>query len=107
MSIRFMFLRDSKGQPVGCIALDIGDFGTGTYGLSVLNPKDKFNRKLAREIAMGRWTSPVGSRVFPITCQPISMHAISITVMETIMADKTAPNRARKAAKLWLQTNSR
>jgi hypothetical protein len=104
--IRFMFLRNANKQPVGCIAVDVS-IGLLTYGVSVLNPLDKFDRVLARSIAVGRWGSSTASRSVRIdtSVQP-NMHQISATVMRDIADDHDAPSRARKAARLWLNNNA-
>lgn len=98
--IRYFYLRDEKNFPIGCIAMDL-DFGTISYGLSVLNPVDKFNRRLAKTIATGRMkfnekpTMHFGGKV--------SMHMVTKSVMESISRDATSPARARKAARNWLR----
>jgi hypothetical protein len=44
------FLRNSKREPIGCVvAID-----KNSIGISLLNPKDEFDRKLAKKIAIGR-----------------------------------------------------
>lgn len=61
--IRFMFIRNSKGHPVGCMAYrvnpGISDFdralrGTIEFEVSTHNPLDPFDRALGRSIAEGR-----------------------------------------------------
>ena len=44
------FLRNSKREPIGCIVAIDKD----SIGVSLLNPKDEFDRKLAKKIAVGR-----------------------------------------------------
>lgn len=44
------YLRDKNRRPIGCVvALD-----QDSIGVSLLNPKDKFNREVARNLAAGR-----------------------------------------------------
>ena len=50
---RFTFIRDDRGQPVGCIAYRVNG-GKFEYEVSTHNPKDEFDRKLARKVAEGR-----------------------------------------------------
>src|ERR1700681_2155593 len=100
---RIMFLRDRKGQPVGCISIvlepnDSGDW-LAIYQVSVRNPTDRFNRSVARQLALGRMVEapytvkvPHNPKMFEVT------HAI----MNDIAKDTGATNRARQAAKLWL-----
>lgn len=44
------YIRAEDRQPIGCIvAID-----KNSIGISLLNPKDEFDRKLAKKIAIGR-----------------------------------------------------
>jgi len=108
MEHRIQFLRDSKGQAIGCLAIKAesnvgrnGGYTTITYQMSVLNPLDKFDRKMARQLALGRLVeSPIS-----LTMRDSTPHRKAITqlVMENIKNDPLAPTRARKAANLWLR----
>lgn len=59
---RFIYVRDNKGFPIGCIAYRVSSRSTLpssiktyiSYGYSLWNPKDKFNKKAARQCAEGR-----------------------------------------------------
>lgn len=107
-----MFLRSASGLPVGCIAIDVNELTeTVSYQLSVLNPTDKFNREVARVMALGRLVEkPIdvaSSRVASagvFTNDKVSMHKVSQAVMLDIFNSK-APARATKAAQLWLKNN--
>ena len=103
MENRIMFLRDPNYQPVGCLAIRINPRTKFVeYQLSVLNPVDAFDRALARQLASGRLTeSPITLRV---PANP-SMFDISVAVMRDLSNTKSAPSRARKAAKRWLLLN--
>jgi hypothetical protein len=100
---RIMYLRDSKNQPVGCIAISISkDRRSVQYQLSVLNPADRFERSLARHITLGRLVEK------PIRLQlskDASNHVVSELVMTDISELTDTPSRARKAAKLWIDLN--
>lgn len=99
-----MFLRNNKEMPIGCLAINI-DFGLITYAWSVLNPKDKFDRKLARDIAQGRLEKALVLELKEAQVRGISnmsMHEISQMVMLHLSYNTSAPTRARKAAALWL-----
>jgi|GEM_PF-2732673 len=101
---RVMYLRDERYNPVGCVAISLTkNRQTVRYQLSVLNPVDKFERSLARHIALGRLVE-----------KPIRLHGfdgnqdnneITYAVMQSILESKTVPTRAKKAAKLWLAYN--
>jgi len=97
-----MFLRDVKGQPVGCLAIGLDrKKHHAVYQLSVLNPADRFNRKMARHLALGRlMETPVS---IPLQRgKDLTKHHISNVVMSHLAKSK-APTRAVKAAKQWLR----
>ena len=105
---RVMFLRDQRGQPVGCIAIKASipneiawRLPEVSYQISVLNPTDRFNRAVARQLALGRL---IEQPIHVDVCQDPSMHDITRAVMSDIVSDKLAPGRARKAANLWIKT---
>lgn len=109
MSTRFMYVRDNKWQPIGCVAIT-ADHGKqrAEYALSMLNPIDtkdasgkkvRFDSKQARLLSMERLiNSPVTVRL----PKDINQHSISMAVMQDIAKSK-APSRARKFAALWVE----
>lgn len=103
MTNRFMYLRDDKLNPCGCLVIDVDRKGhTLSYQMSVLNPADrfKFERKLAREIALKRLdTKPI---TLSLNSSEVTRHDISRLVMKDILNTKKVPTRARKAAQRWL-----
>ena len=53
--VRYFYLRDVAGSPVGCIAaMYFAKAKCAKYGVSTRNPQDRFDRKVARELAAGR-----------------------------------------------------
>lgn len=98
---RVMYLRSVEGHPVGCLAISIDRKGQVLqYGFSVLNPADKFDRKVARQLALGRLLeSPVS--IAPIKADA-NMHEITRSVMKSLIVNRKTPARAVRAAKLWL-----
>jgi len=104
--IRVMYLRDVKGQPVGCVACQVKRDGhdyVGSYQLSVLNPADKFNRGVARQLAKGRLLeNPIR---FNLPIAP-STHEVTEAMMRSIASDKDLPTRAQKAATRWLDSSN-
>lgn len=52
--LRYMYIRDDKHFPVGCVAYKICDDGLVQYGISTHNPHDKFDRRIARLYAAAR-----------------------------------------------------
>lgn len=104
MSRRIMYLRSDNGHPVGCLAIQVNssDRSQVSYQLSVLNPKDQFNRSVARQLAIGRlMEEPIKISIR----HNATMHDISEAVMEDILKYKDAPSRAIKAARLWVRQN--
>jgi hypothetical protein len=98
---RIMFLRSLSYAPCGCVAISVDTRNRKlSYQFSVLNPVDKFDRKMARHLALGRLVeAPV---TFPYARgETLTMHDISKRVLEHLAASK-APTRAVRAANLWL-----
>lgn len=110
MEYRFQYLRDEKGQPVGCLAIKLVETSKTDEGtiiqfqLSVLNPADRFNRDLARNIALGRLKTSAHTAMM---IGEVSKNRITRTVMYAVSVDKSLPARAVKAAKLWLENLDR
>lgn len=121
MKTRIMYLRknyngdgvpySSNTNPVGCIAIDLSEPTEGEnptrqirYQVSVLNPSDKFDRKVARQLAKGRLVeSPL---VIPRVKSDIDMTGVTEQVMLDIAWREELPSRARKAAARWFGWNS-
>lgn len=101
---RVMFLRDANRQPVGCLAIGLTrSQRTAKYQVSVLNPIDKFDRGLARQIALGRLVeSPFTVLLSGAT---VDIHSISKEVMTHLSQNGDVPARANKAARRWLANN--
>ena len=112
MEHRIQFLRDSKGQPVGCVAIKIktavgrtAGVTLVTYQMSVLNPLDKFDRRMARQLALGRLVeAPLTTTIDHVSP---TRREISQAVMQDLREDAFAPTRARKAASLWLRQDKK
>lgn len=104
MENRIMFLRTKSGSPEGCLAITINQSTKLVeYQYSVINAsKDVFDRKTARELAVGRlFENPITVRLR----DSFTMYNISAAVMKNLSRRKAAPSRAVKAAKLWLKQN--
>lgn len=99
---RIMYLRLANDRPVGCVAISVDKRNHRIhYQVSALNPADRFDRKVARQLALGRLVeSPL-----PVPLprgEEVSMHLITEVVMRHL-SKSNAPGRAIKAAKLWLR----
>lgn len=101
-NLRIMYLRDSSGRPLGCLAIRlIRSRGVAEYQYSVQNPVDDYERVLGRQLAIGRMVeSPFTAKI----SKNASMHEVSHAVMSDLIACKGTPTRAVKAAQNWLQT---
>jgi len=107
MDHRITYLRDPKGNPVGCVAIRLSESRRlAIYQLSVLNPADRFNRSVARQLALGRMVeAPLTARLPYDANGNVSKHTITEAVFRNIQDDHRAPARARKAARSWLRAN--
>lgn len=110
MKTRIMFLRDSygdnKSNPCGCLAISLVPSRALTnnihYQVSILNPVDKFNRAVARQLARGRLQElPL---VITGVDQGASMNDITELVMSAVATNEKLPKRARRAAISWLES---
>jgi hypothetical protein len=99
--VRIMFLRDKNGHPVGCIAIEKSSLISINYQVSVNNPVDKFDRKLARQLAIGRlYENPI---TIMVTKEDLAnTRSITHVVMDNMSLTDRVPERARRAAKRWL-----
>lgn len=115
MSQRIMFLRQDYGfgntNPVGCVAIELTEPTPNAkptrdirYQVSVLNPSDKFDRAVARQLAKGRLLE----KPFLVSSVPadVNIHEISEIVMTAIAFNVDVPLRARKAGARWLGYDS-
>lgn len=102
---RIQYLRDRSNRPVGCVAIKLGtpDLSGGvsaSYQVSVANPLDNFDKKLARQLTIGRLIE--SPRTVHLPSMP-NMHEVTKAVMRSIKRDHDAPTRARVAAHRWLR----
>ena len=92
------YIRNANGVPVGCVAFrDV--YGKDTlihveYGFSVHNPSDTWNRKLARQIAIGRMVES------PFRIKGDPTWNISRTIQEVVMdiSRQNVPKRIKREA---------
>lgn len=92
------------GNPVGAVAIRVKEGRRmAEYQVSVLNPLDRFDRAMARQLALGRLAEAPFTVPLP---KNATMDDITRAVMMDIMSDPGAVSRARKAAKLWLHWNT-
>lgn len=71
------FLRDANRVPFGMIVAIRDDDGYIRYGVSLLNPKDHWNRDLGRKIAIGRAYTDVMLPEIPQKKEKMVLHALN------------------------------
>jgi hypothetical protein len=92
--IRIKYVRDSRKNPVGCVAYTVSD-GQLRVGLASCNPKDPFKKEISRSLAIGRlMTSP------ETTTAPTerSLQALTLSVLEMAQASGNASSRVSRMA---------
>lgn len=114
-----MYLRDEHRNPIGCVAIWLHRKKEYLeYQVSVVNPVDRvdplsgksvpFNKNMARDLALGRLVS---QGLLVRMDGNATMNEITHIVMGDIAKQPVPlfpgeiPNRAIRAAKLWLKTN--
>lgn len=107
---RIMFVRDGyrvennkilAGNPVGCVAMRVvqdGKQASVEFQISTVNPLDRFDRAVSRELAIGRM---IDKPYFIDLPTATSAHDISAAVMRAIAEHSGFPTKMRKGAKLW------
>jgi hypothetical protein len=116
-NIRYIYIRDSKWEPQGCIALRVSRSKNRVeYGLSVRNPLDakdghgrsvKFNRRLAQQMATKRlldidFSNGSNGRAYIPT--DATQNDVSFAVLCDIIASGCAPTRAVRFAKARIKS---
>lgn len=99
---KIMFLRASNNHPVGCLAMRQMHNGV-QYQLSTLNPSDNFDRRVARQLAIGRAVE-MPNFISYNKNDIQSFNDVVALVMEDIISRKEVPNRSKIAAQNWLRT---
>jgi hypothetical protein len=98
-SARLVYIRDENKFPVGCIAFKVnGD--VIQFGYSIWNPKDKYNRSIARKIAMGRLEGKKDKQPSECTCAYTgtkSIHDVMRSLFTTLSLRTDLPKRIRRS----------
>lgn len=116
--VRIFYLRDSKRFPVACIASKL-EGNKLKYALSTHNPRDPYDKAMARNIAetrlaLGRVVIERNTRkpsFPPLQCVGGSIllgdeptKEIKAKLLQEIATSSKLPQRATDAAKLWLES---
>jgi ABC-type proline/glycine betaine transport system substrate-binding protein len=110
--VRFLYLRNRKGVPVATVATRVvrgheGEVYRVHYAIATHNPRDPFNRQVGMQVAEGRLNRR--PEVLNVTANYTVAHSVVNDIL-TLMkigykAEYVYPERARKAAKLWLENH--
>lgn len=110
-NVRFMYIRDAKFEPIGCVAVTVSrGKNRAVYGLSMRNPSDaydsysrrvKFDKTFAQKLATINMGSNNHRRVY--VPSNATMHDITESVLKDIVARGNAPSASVKFAKRWLR----
>jgi len=99
--VKIMYIRNIYYKPVGCLAMDINN-NTIHYQISTQNPADKWNKKLARTIALAR----LDNKSFVIPNVDTTNHSkiLNLIMNDLVKNYKTLniPKRIVECAKYWL-----
>jgi hypothetical protein len=97
-----------RGNPIACVAYekhvdpDVPNSFYVIVSLSIANPKDKFSKSLAREIAAGRLDNAnVVQNGFTVDNTATSSDILK-EIMICVTQDGSLPNRIRRSAAEWL-----
>jgi len=105
--IKMFYLRDKHGFPVACVASTKETEDTVKYTVSTHNPMDRYDKKTARHIALGRLTkfNPLRStsELSPLGGIVSMGGAIRKDIVQDII-NGPFPQRARDAAKYMMKT---
>ena len=111
-NIRYMYVRDAKWEPIGCVAISLDrSKNRARYGLSMRHPKDalnskgrrvRFDRSQAQELALNNM---VCERKTAYITSEANMHEVTAAVCKDIIARGSASTSAIKFAKRWLSVN--
>ena len=116
---RIFYLRDGKGFPIATVATDLltkSEFDGREastplgviYGIAVWNPKDKFDKALSRQIALGRMN--LNGKIIYVRenfKRAVMEHIAErqmLDIVSTFKGDLVVfmPNKVRQAAQRWL-----
>jgi hypothetical protein len=110
--MNYIYVRNDQKFPVGCVAYTPSKKGEMVYAYSVFNPKDKFSKQQARDVAGGRCLArlegrPVkesGVMTFPLSNSGESLYTrvgMVIDVLRSLAEQPEIPSKfTRRAARL-------
>lgn len=90
------YLQDKHGRFCAFVASEIKMTGV-VYAVSTCSNSDKFNKEVARSLAVGRLFTRAIVKNVSIG------GSVKERILNSIVADADMPTRTREAAKLWLK----
>jgi hypothetical protein len=96
--IKFSYMRDSENRPLACVCFESSN-GVVNYGVSFWNPKDKFDKRVAREVAYGRLQKHPGNYTFENTWSFNSLFSF-------IVNNEKVPARLKRAVKSYAKSKT-
>lgn len=98
--MKFFYLRDESRNPIGLVASHkVGEWIE--FAISTWNPKDKFDKKIAKEVAVGRLKNNDSYLVR-------GGEKVKTRIMKVLVDPgyRLMPRKARKAAQLWIDSHT-
>jgi len=95
--MKLFYLHNKNNFPVACVASDLKPDGSILVAVSTYNPIDPFDKRVARDVAIGRLAS--GRHFFCINAS----NNVKARILELIAGSEYIPNRTKVAARLWLK----
>lgn len=93
---KIFYLKDEHGHKVACVASKLVGGIQVQFAVSTHNPIDKFNRDVARQVAIGRLEKAETIGVVGVGKD------VKKRVLELIAGEPFFPERTRRAAQRWL-----
>lgn len=99
--VKYFFLRDEKRFPIACVASDVVGLlkKKVAFAYSIYNPKDTFDKGLAKEVALGRLEKK-GKTYGKV---PFIKGEVKRRIAKAIATDDGIPSRVRAAANNFLK----
>lgn len=99
---RITYIRDKNGFPVVCLVYSRTEPGCLTFAYSCHNPQDKFDRKIAKNVAMGRFHKSPSKFYFDVDSASLKNVLHDLMCSWARDTTKDVPSRMRKAAVQYL-----
>lgn len=101
---KIFYLKDKHDHRVACVASHInGDHIE--YAVSTHNPRDVFNREVARQVAVGRLANPHKHNGTVLTIEKAGN--IKARLLWDLLKHTDLPTRTRDAARQWIKQASK